>query len=334
MFSALTFHKLTSTGVPKSPELMRPESERPSPLRTKQFIMGIETPAPACLRSPGSDWIYWLGLTFWGYLDLFLVPLLKAASWRMFDFFRIHTIDPVQPYNLHADADLGKVRDLAETEPEGLEAARKLRYMLQKARIEYPPKSYTFFVPKLDKDTIITERVVMDAILAKGSSMSTEQAQKYATEVYEKAKNLFAILVHMGKSAEVCAFLDASISDEDLPFERSEHADGECDFSLQLKSGIKVEVMKAWEPTERELFGKTQWLMLAPEFEDKEHHELHDNTVLPFVTGSGQAPTDKDAPTWGGYSTVFFARIHSSHYKSFHGCHGSTTKVCFCGKLP
>lgn len=143
--------------------------------------------------------------------------------------------------------------------------------------------------------------------------MSTEEAQRYARGVCSGSKNLFAVLAYMGKSEEVCAFLDEGISDEDFPFERSKDPNRKCKFSLQLRNGKTVQVMEGWTSFERETFGKEQWLMLAPLFEDKKHYKLHNNTVLPFISTANEQ-LDNAKRSGGGYSEVFFTQIHNSHY--------------------
>lgn len=195
----------------------------------------------------------------------------------------------------------------------------KLQELLQAARVEYPPYSHKFFVPNCAKNDIVTENVVTSIISTRRPRISTEQAQEYAKAVCKGSRDLFAVLAYMEKGEEVCAFLDEGISDEDLPFERSKDPNRKCNFSLQLRNKKKIEAMEEWTPIQCEIFGKEQWLMLAPFFEDKKHYKLHSNMVLPFICTSDEQPENAKRSR-GGYSEVFFTQIHNSHYWEHKVC--------------
>lgn len=190
-----------------------------------------------------------------------------------------------------------------------LSSSELLHEELDGARVEYPEETHRFFIPESSKKEILTKDVIMTELEVSHQGIDEAVANDRANVVFERAKNLFGILAYMKKGGEVWALIEEGISDADLPFERCQ---GEADpFSLRRKSGEKV--LQQWERKERETFSREQWCMLAPVFEDKKHHVLHKNTVLPFITiDSGRG--EQGSLSGGGYSEVFTTRIHNAHH--------------------
>ena len=81
---------------------------------------------------------------------------------------------------------------------------------------------------------------------------------------------------------------------------------------LQRGLGMSIEAFKNWSDEEIEDFDRIQWWMLAPVLTRKEHHELDDYPILPFITF--EANDEMKRRKEGGYSEVYPVRIHPSHH--------------------
>jgi len=131
-----------------------------------------------------------------------------------------------------------------------------------------------------------------------------------AEKISRIALKLFATLIFMKKGAEICALLRDGVSDDDLPFRRDK--DGEGNSVLQRCSGGSIEAFDSWSEEDIEAFDRMQWWVIAPVFKINEHHDLVNNTVLPFIPfeTNGDAGQKRE----GGYSEVYAVQIHPSHH--------------------
>lgn len=124
------------------------------------------------------------------------------------------------------------------------------------------------------------------------------------------ARKIFAILAYMKKGSEICFLLRDGVSDQDLPLRRRHNDSG--DFLLERESGVPIKTFERWDDKDREDFDRIQWWMLAPVFEDKEHYDLDDNIILPFIPFESNPETEKKKE--GGYSEVYAVRLHPAHH--------------------
>ncbi|PGH16150.1 CMGC/CDK protein kinase [Helicocarpus griseus UAMH5409] len=183
---------------------------------------------------------------------------------------------------------------------------KSLRAALEAARVETPPGSHKYFVPRTDLEDIITESKVTHNLKKEG--VETDEAVRVANWSCRYARQLFAILVCIKRSREIISFLNEKISDDDLPFKRVREKGKK--YALRRKNGAEIESMSSWKDRSLEKFSIVQWWMTAPVF-NKEHMELDDNHVLPFLPLDGDEQCE---PKRGGYSQVYKARLHPAHY--------------------
>ncbi len=137
------------------------------------------------------------------------------------------------------------------------------------------------------------------------------KARKYAQTTCSKAKSLFAILVDLKRGAKICSFLDEGISDEDLPFRKLPHDN----IHLGTSSGRCIKALEGWSGSELEEFVDEQWRVMAPTFEEPEHYELGDDTLLPFMKFEQSTETEITSSNSAGYSDVYKVRIHPAHHR-------------------
>lgn len=82
---------------------------------------------------------------------------------------------------------------------------------------------------------------------------------------------------------------------------------------------MPIRTFQDWSEYDIEEFDRIQWWMLAPVFEDKEHCDLDDDIMLPFVPFT-EAVEKKE----GGYSEVYAVRLHPAHHNFWES---STSEV-------
>lgn len=186
---------------------------------------------------------------------------------------------------------------------------------LRWARIEYPRHSYSFFIPICQLDSIITTSNV-ESEIQRGNSYSDPAGFKHiAEETCRIARKVFAVLACMGRGFEIEIFLRDGVSDEDLPVRGIKNENG--GYELRRRSGAPIETFESWNDHDKEEFDRTQWWMLSPVFCDKEHYELEESTILPFIPFETGGEIEKKS--LGGFSEVYAARIHRSHHKFWEG---------------
>lgn len=176
--------------------------------------------------------------------------------------------------------------------------------------MECPQRPHYYFVPISALESLITVSNIEGDIRASGYGIEPAEINDVAETACRIAKTIFAILAYMKKGPEICSLLRDDVSDRDLPLRRRRNDKG--DFLLERKSGVPIETFERWDDKDREDFDRTQWWMLAPVFRDKEHYELDDNVILPFIPFKTNADT---AQKEGGYSKVYAVRLHPAHHR-------------------
>ncbi len=163
-------------------------------------------------------------------------------------------------------------------------------------------------VPNSALESLITVPNVEKDIQAR--CIDIAEVKDVAGTACQTAKKLFAILAYMKLGSEICSLLRDGVSDKDLPLTRRRNDNGE--YLLERKSGVPINTFAKWNDKDIEEFDRIQWWMLAPVFEDKEHYELDDNMILPFIPFKTNAETEQKKE--GGYSEVFAVRCHPAHH--------------------
>ncbi|KAF2003561.1 kinase-like protein, partial [Amniculicola lignicola CBS 123094] len=134
--------------------------------------------------------------------------------------------------------------------------------------------------------------------------------------VSKRYLKIYTILVLINQQRRLRSFIDASISDEDLPFLKSKELNPHkfSPFRLALKSDLSIEVscLQEWDEFDVENFYREQDRVLTP-FLSLEtpvsHVQFYDKCILPWMEeGLGQE---------GGYGMVTSVKIHPTS----HGFH-------------
>lgn len=181
--------------------------------------------------------------------------------------------------------------------------AENLAGQLRKARIEDTVKKSHFYIPRTTTHELINESTIIE-ILAQHIDCQ-RVLQRTVRETYQRGKALFAILVLVGKEAEIELFFRGNIFDDQLPLRRR-FQDNE--FNLWTEDGGLVTATGHWESRHRENFYSFQWWFLAPVFKDLKHYELHEDASLPTLP---LLPRERHLVTQsGGFSDVLFVRFH------------------------
>ncbi|KAI9857183.1 MAG: hypothetical protein M1813_008545 [Trichoglossum hirsutum] len=188
-----------------------------------------------------------------------------------------------------------------------LTTASSLKRQLYNARRESPLDSPRFFVPKSAQESLITRPVIKSIIQEEQQEIEEEEADRYARETCQSARQLFAILAFIGKGSEICPLLNEAVSDKDLPLV-DDTSTPEL-YTLQRKTGIHIKTLEKWKERDLSNFYRIQWCMVAPVFEYHNHYELEDNTILPFISFEFNGK-----PWYGGYSEVCPRRLHPAHH--------------------
>ena len=191
-------------------------------------------------------------------------------------------------------------RSKASTEGNSLNAK------LRRKRIDH---AQFFFIPISDQKSLITVANIERDIRDREDFLSSAEIRKIAEKAILVAPKLYAILACLKKGPEIRFLLGEGVSDNDLPLKCKRNQSGV--FELRRKSGEVITAFESWSDIHVEEFGRIQWWMLAPVFENKGHYELEEGTILPFIP---LAPNSNTEQKEGGYSEVFAARIHPSHH--------------------
>lgn len=186
-----------------------------------------------------------------------------------------------------------------------------LKDQLRHARVEDARLHHRFIIPRGALESLITINNVEKDILARNHALEPADVRLAAEQTCRIARKLFAILAYMKKGPDICSLLKDGVSDIDLPFQRRRSDNGE--FTLQRISRVPIETFETWSDNEIEKFDRVQWWMLAPVFEDKQHYELDENTILPFIPFKSNPETAKKKE--GAYSEVYAVRLHPAHHE-------------------
>ena len=181
-----------------------------------------------------------------------------------------------------------------------------------------------FFVPICDQQKLITLDAVARDIQICNPQIEEEEALDYAKKACEYARRLYAVLACVKRGGDIGNLLAENITDKVLPLKRKDDDQGL--FILQRPDDQTIQRFELWDTKEREDFDRIQWWMTSPIFEDKEHYELDDEAILPFVRYKATGNTQK--PHHGGYSEVYPVRVHPAHHR-FWESDADVSQNCF-----
>lgn len=181
------------------------------------------------------------------------------------------------------------------------------------------------FLPRNELETLLTrERIIQELVRAKCTPI---QYQPEATEEdsiptkllvnldqLDNRKQVFAILILMGKLRAIVDFIKEGIDDKHLPFELKR---GDDRATTNLKGTDSDHEFRPddWGNGDVEAFESQQWKICVPvfhmidELETKPPHwEFAEEMVMPFLKSE---PVGK-----GGYGAVRKVKIHAAHHNS------------------
>ncbi|TVY44399.1 hypothetical protein LSUB1_G002054 [Lachnellula subtilissima] len=192
-----------------------------------------------------------------------------------------------------------------------------LKTRLRRARKECLKRSQNFFVPIAAQDELLTKDAIAKDIQARNPGIGEDEAYRWAEEARQCAKQLCATLAYIGKGADICTLLQEGITDQDLPLVRA--SESEESFALQRRTGELIKTFEEWKDEDLEDFDRIQYWMTAPIFQDKEHYNLDEKDILPFMKFKS---SETQQAKLGGYSEVFPVRIHPAHHEFWepYGC--------------
>lgn len=163
-------------------------------------------------------------------------------------------------------------------------------------------------------------------------SMDAEQSRQLAEKIcrdvkvststgqvkHKSFRKIFTILVRIREVSMISRFVEADISDLDLPLYRTADGAGLCRRDDHGNSNNEQnKCCYGWSFFGMEDFERYQWMTLAPCFEESQynsvpHLTLRDGTVLPFIQ---IPPEEDDSERNGGYGRVFMRRIHPEFHR-------------------
>ena len=223
--------------------------------------------------------------------------------------------------------------------------ALTLVQQLQEAQIEWPPRGNSYFLPINALNELVTYNSVAAELRRIDPKASDTQVSRHTSSICSSAMKLFTVLLCGTKSSYITKFLDDGITDRDLPFVRSYTTNGsnsdvqnlpfvlcKSDHDRCLKynhSKCGIKAMAFWSQRDIRELCRDQWFVQAPVFEQKStigqvpHHDLDDNTVLPFIEDYETQKTSQ-----GGYSHVWGVRIHSAHQNVYRSTNPNVISPC------
>jgi hypothetical protein len=212
-------------------------------------------------------------------------------------------LSPVTPSSLRRNASSRSISSKGSVDGNSLSA------QLRRARIPYHRHAHSYIVPICKQRSLITVENIKQDIQEGDDKIELAEIEDVAAKACNIAPSVFATLAYMKKGHEICALLRDGISDKDLPLKGGNE---EGKFTLERASRVPIETFERWDDEEREEFDRIQWWMMAPVFKSKEHHELNERTILPFIPFKENEETEKKKES--GYSEVYARRIHPSHH--------------------
>lgn len=197
-----------------------------------------------------------------------------------------------------------------------------LKEKLHQVLRECPRHEYTYLAPIDAQEKLITIESVTKDMRARNPAIKESDAKAIATKACKCGKQLYAILAYIKKGPDIRSLLEEGLTDNDLPFARLSKP-----TRLTRSSGDPITTFRDWEEKKLLKFHRIQWWMTAPVFKNQEHHELHKNTILPFVPFD--LPEAKKKAKQGGYSTVYPVRIHPAHHTFWKNCNEEVNRFSF-----
>ncbi|KAI1313735.1 hypothetical protein F5Y03DRAFT_390036 [Xylaria venustula] len=134
-------------------------------------------------------------------------------------------------------------------------------------------------------------------------------------------RQIFTILVLLETPSKILSFINANLSDYDLPLSFTE--DEEMQISAKRRRNAsnktpldKMSYFRHWQPGLKWTFWEMQWMVIAPVLSEGDYNDvqllpLHEKDILPFVICEGSARKDVGH---GAFGVVYKADIHPRHH--------------------
>jgi len=162
-------------------------------------------------------------------------------------------------------------------------------------KILYPPRnSVEFFVPH----NKIIEKVNPDSVAASLAKdhpgYTSKQVGELSTTISRSYPRVYAVLVYIGKSADITIFMEAEVGDLKLPvFVSSDHR--RLKYTTQTNRRAPLALTPLWKQRDVEDFFRYQFAFISPFFARPTdgsllHYRLSHNDVLPIIEESDWIP--------------------------------------------
>lgn len=214
---------------------------------------------------------------------------------------------------------------------------------------EWPHGQDRYYIPVNFLEEYITVKEVSSQLSRDCPQLSSEQNDECAKAICAKAKRLYTILLCMNieidKGHCILDFLEGGISDNDLPFLRSNHGTEPWAQAKGAKlelctahhfntcfrhshSGCGIKALESWQAREVRVLSRDQWQVLAPVFEPLKNgkipnYNFDNNIIFPYVEDH-QTVNDSYVKS-GGYSHVWGVRMHWAHQKIYKSTNPKVT---------
>jgi hypothetical protein len=184
-----------------------------------------------------------------------------------------------------------------------------------------------YFIPRNALQSIFTkENILRELAALVGDDRRLGHSEDELVDYVQKsAQMLFAILVWIGKSSTIEAFMTAELSDSDLPFSAEAISLIGVDHDTRWTHQKVLGILSKWDVHE---FYRIQWSFLAPVFEFRPnvlHYEFDNNCILPFMKEDEDSAAVRHE---GGFSSVWRVQIHPAHQKVYDEMDCETVSSC------
>ncbi|KAI0976447.1 hypothetical protein F4678DRAFT_225831 [Xylaria arbuscula] len=134
-------------------------------------------------------------------------------------------------------------------------------------------------------------------------------------------RQIFAILVLLETPSKILSFINANLSDYDLPLSFTEDEEMQISAKRRRNASNKTPLdemsyFQQWQPGLKWTFWEMQWMVIAPVLSEGDYNDvqllpLHEKDILPFIICEGSARKDVGH---GAFGVVYKASIHPRHH--------------------
>jgi hypothetical protein len=181
-----------------------------------------------------------------------------------------------------------------------------LRTRLLNARVEASGGQHFLSPPTVER--ILSEERVREELGQKRPEASSQKLDELVRQICRQPGSsaylrVFSILVLTDRLADIDKFIQAGLSDKDLPLSEQQ---------LQKAFEDTAHANKSWAQEALERFSTQQWELCSPYFSSSSldkvrFYDLDENTIMPWTVDGSKSST-------GGYASVYKVQIHPSHH--------------------